>query len=45
MKERREFDDFLRNILEHAEAALEFVVTAPNHEALTADRRTFWAVI
>lgn len=45
MKGSRDYVDHLRDIVEHAEAAIEFVAALPNHEALAADRRTFWAVI
>ena len=45
MKEGRDYVDYLRDILEHADAAIEFVAATPDVAALAADRRTFWAVI
>lgn len=41
----RDFSDYLRDILEHAEAAIEFIKDVPDVQALADDRRTFWAVI
>ena len=45
MKHERVFDDYLRDILEHAEAAMEFLEDWDDAEGLAKDRRTFWAVI
>jgi len=45
MKDAREFVDYLRDILEHAEAAIEFGNDVPDVQALAADRRTLWALI
>ena len=45
MKGGRDFVDYLRDIVEHSEAAIEFVDGVPDAEALAGDRRTFWAVI
>lgn len=45
MKGDRDCVDYLRDIVEHAEAAANFVAATPDFEALAADRRTFWAVI
>jgi uncharacterized protein with HEPN domain len=45
MKAERDFIDYLRDILEHAEGAIEFVADMPDSVALESDRRTFWAVI
>lgn len=45
MRRDREFEDFLRDILLHAEAAIEFTEGKADAVALEEDRRTFWAVI
>jgi uncharacterized protein with HEPN domain len=45
MKAGRDYVDYLQDILGHAEAAIGFVATISDSEALAADRRTFWAVI
>ena len=45
MKDGREFVDYLRDILEHAEAAIDFVADTADATELENDRRTFWAVI
>ena len=45
MKGSREFGDYLRDILEHADAAIEFVAAVPDAQTLAEDRRTLWAVI
>lgn len=45
MKNFRVFDDYLRDIVEHAEAAIEFLNEVSDADALAKDRRTFWAVI
>ena len=45
MKEARDFVDYLHDILEHADAAIEFVAAAPDAQTLADDRRTLWAVI
>ena len=45
MKGERDYGDYLRDILEHAEAAVDFLSEVPDVDRLAADRRTFWAVI
>lgn len=45
MKHRRPCDEYLRDILEHGRAAIEFIGSASNIEALASDRRTMWAII
>ncbi|MCX6941747.1 MAG: DUF86 domain-containing protein, partial [Verrucomicrobia bacterium] len=45
MKGERDYVDYLRDIVDHADAAADFVAALPDYESLAADRRTFWAVI
>ncbi|MCE2861989.1 MAG: DUF86 domain-containing protein [Opitutaceae bacterium] len=45
MKGKRDYGDYLRDILEHAEAAEGFLAAVPDVDSLAADRRTFWALI
>ncbi|MDD2762803.1 MAG: DUF86 domain-containing protein [Opitutaceae bacterium] len=45
MKDRRVFSDYLRDIVQHADAAMEFVAGMGNPAALAQDQRTFMAVI
>ena len=45
MKAERDYIDYLRDIRDHAEGAIEFVADMPDSAALASDRRTFWAVI
>ena len=45
MKGERDCVDYLRDIVEHADAAVDFVSAFADQESLAADRRTFWAVI
>lgn len=45
MKEDRDFVDFLHDIREHTEAAIDFLTDVPDEAALAGDRRTYWAII
>ena len=45
MKGERDYVDYLRDIVDPADAAADFVAALPDYESLAADRRTFWAVI
>jgi uncharacterized protein with HEPN domain len=45
MSAPRIFEDYLRDILEHTEAAMAFVEAVPSAAAMAQDKRTFLAVI
>ena len=45
MKLKRDYRDYLRDILIHAEAAIEFAAKFNNAHELEGDLRSYWAVV